>query len=164
MLSNRCLLNPQIQPLLSLTPTSRLVPLSPPHPKSTNVLKLTLYTVLEPTYTSDYSNNNLNQKPSNDIAKTQYGFNPFKNVHSHAIVGSNLQTCDLQPDATKVKENQQKLYQEELQRQIRERDEIRKREEDMKHRRPASLNRRVTNEFGTGHFGQEQARLAAAEE
>ena len=90
MLSNRCLLNPQIQPLLSLTPTSRLVPLSLPHPKSTNVLKLTLYTVLEPTYTSDYSNNNLNQKPSNDIAKTQYGFNPFKNVHSHAIVGSNL--------------------------------------------------------------------------
>ena len=41
----------------------------------------------------------------NDIAKTQYGFNPFKNMHSINIVGSTLQTMEPTPEVIKNKEH-----------------------------------------------------------
>ena len=50
------------------------------------------------------------------------------NVHSHQIVGSN-NIQSMQQDG-QDKDLKKKLYQDELQRQIKERDEIRKREND----------------------------------
>lgn len=55
----------------------------------------------------------------------------FANIHSHAIVGSNAvhaQTSSVNDGLDK--EVKRKMYQDELQRQIKERDEYRKREMD----------------------------------
>lgn len=68
----------------------------------------------------------------------------MKNAHSLSIVGPNLPTAESQLERAKLnKELQQKRYQEELQEQIREREEYRRREQDPKGRRSGSLNRKI---------------------
>ncbi|CDW76852.1 UNKNOWN [Stylonychia lemnae] len=124
-------------------------------------------------FSYDNSNRGIGQSENNNFSQAmmqpQTDNNTIRrgqsNIHSHAIVGSGA----LQPNNDQLdKDMKKKMYQDELQRQIRERDEIRKRENEGPRQRGGSIARHsessnvpdlqgsAGNSGQTGHFPWQQ--------